>query len=121
MTTTSTWTITVVFEDGDDGATWARAVLDSAPDDVVGPGEVLAVEGRAVRWPDHPAVAVIGRQMAAARALVALGHRLGDHAVDDAFANAYGRPALGSRPAGSVSSGPKAPAPVPERGTPSTP
>jgi hypothetical protein len=100
MTTTSTWTVTLTFEDEHEdengSATWARAVLDSAPDDVLGPGEVLAVEGRAVRWPHHPSVTIIGRQMAAARALVELGHRLGDRAVDDAFANAYGRPALGS-------------------------
>lgn len=95
----STWTVTLTFEDGDDGATWARAVLDSAPDDVLGPGEVLACEGRAVRWPDHPSVAGIGHQMAAARALVELGHRLGDHALEDAFANAYGRAAL-TPPAG---------------------
>lgn len=92
--TTRTWTVTVTFDDDDDRATWARAVLDSTPDDVVGPGEVLACEGRAVRWPDHPAVAIIGHQVAAARALVELGHRLGDHALEDAFANAYGRPAL---------------------------
>ncbi|MDD7939565.1 DUF1876 family protein [Actinomycetospora lutea] len=118
--TTRSWTVTVTFEDeaGDDGATWARAVLDSRPDDVLGPGEVLAAEGRAVRWPDHPSVVVIGRQMAAARALVELGHRLGDHAVDDAFANAYGRPALGGVPAGGRPPGD--PAPVTGRGTAST-
>ena len=98
MTTTSTWTVTLTFED-DGGTTWARAVLDSTPDDILGPGEVLAVEGRAVRWPDHPDVRVIGRGAAAARALVELGHRLGDRALDDAFANAYGRPALGPAPA----------------------
>ncbi|MHC1557857.1 dsRBD fold-containing protein [Actinomycetospora sp. C-140] len=98
MTTTRTWTVTLTFEDDDGGVTWARAVLDSAPDDVLGRGEVLAVEGRAVRWPDHPAVGIIGREAAAARALVALGHQLGDHAFDDAFANAYGRPALGAGP-----------------------
>lgn len=98
MTTTPTWTVTVTFEDGDHGTTWARAVLDTAPEDVLGPAEVLAVEGRAVRWPDHPDVAAIGREAAAARALVELGHRLGDRALDDAFANAYGRPALGTAP-----------------------
>ncbi|GAA4880420.1 dsRBD fold-containing protein [Actinomycetospora straminea] len=101
--TTSTWTVTVTFDD-DGAATFARAALDSAPDDVLGPGDVLACEGRAVRWPDHPSVAVIGRQVAAARALVELGHRLGDHAIDDAFANAYGRPAL-------TSPAPRTPAP----------
>ncbi|PVZ06347.1 dsRBD fold-containing protein [Actinomycetospora cinnamomea] len=115
MTTASTWTVTLTFED-DDGTTWARAVLDSSPDDVLGPGEVLAVEGRAVRWPDHPAVTTIGREAAAARALVELGHRLGDHALDDAFANAYGRPALGQAATGS-----NGPAPRREVGTPSSP
>jgi hypothetical protein len=94
MTTPGTWTVTLTFE-ADDGTTWARAVL-ATPDDTLGPGEVLAVEGRAVRWPDHPAVTAIGRETAAARALVELGHRLGDRALDDAFANAYGQPALGA-------------------------
>ncbi len=103
MTTASRWTVTLTFED-DGATTWARAVLDSTPEDVLGAGEVLAVEGRAVRWPDHPAVTSIGREAAAARALVELGHRLGDHALDDAFANAYGRPALGA-----ASSGPNDP------------
>jgi hypothetical protein len=113
MTTASTWTVTLTFEDDDGGTTWARAVLDSTPEDVLGPGEVLAAEGRAVRWPDHPAVAGIGREAAAARALVELGHRLGDRALDDAFANAYGRPSLGP-----ASSGAKGPDHGAETGTP---
>lgn len=94
MATIITWTVSLTFED-DGRMTWARAVLDSAPDDLLAPGEVLSVEGRAVRWPDHPEARIIGREAAAARALVEIGHSLGDHALDDAFANAYGRPALG--------------------------
>ena len=95
---TPMWTVSVTFVE-DEGVTWARAVLHSGDDRTAEPGCELVAEGRAVRWPDHPEAATIGRQWSAARALGELGHRLGDHAFDEVVANALSRPALAPAPA----------------------
>ncbi|MDD7939617.1 hypothetical protein PHK61_14430 [Actinomycetospora lutea] len=54
-----TWMVTETF----------GGAATSTSDEVSGPGEVLAGEGGAVLRPDHPAVAAIGRPVAAVSAV----------------------------------------------------
>jgi hypothetical protein len=63
-----TWTVTIVFAEEDD-RTRADAVLEGRGDRIVG-------WGRARRNPVDPNVPVVGEDVAAARALLDLGHHL---------------------------------------------
>ena len=84
---TKTWTVQVLItEEG--STTTARAVLDTGEDarEVVG-------TGRSKRNPHDLAVPEIGDEVAAARALAALGSALLDVATDD-IAGVTERPAL---------------------------
>jgi hypothetical protein len=74
--TTKTWTITVLLdEDGDD--TQADAVLD-----LQGKTEIRG-HGRSRRNPIDTPIAMIGDELATARALSDLAHRLLDAAATD--------------------------------------
>lgn len=74
--TTKTWTIQVILdEDGDD--TQAEAVLD-----VEGKTEIRG-RGRSRRNPIDTPVAMIGDELAVARALSDMAHRLLDAAATD--------------------------------------
>jgi hypothetical protein len=84
---TKTWTVQVLItEDGSN--TTARAVLSTGE----GAREVVGT-GKSKRNPHDPAVPEIGDEVAAARALAALGSALLDVATDD-IAGVTERPAL---------------------------
>lgn len=75
MTSHPTWRIEITFTE-DDRTTRADAVLDVA-------GHHHHGWGRARRDPSDPDVPVIGEEVAAARALIRLGHQLLGAAEDD--------------------------------------
>jgi hypothetical protein len=68
-----TWTVTITFSQSDD-KTRADARLAGAPDDLSG-------WGRARRNPADPELPAVGHEVAAARALSDLAHRLLDEAA----------------------------------------
>ena len=73
MTMPTTWTIEISFTEDED-KTRADAVLAGAPVELRG-------WGRARRNPSDPDVPTLGEEIAAARALVDLSHRLLDEAA----------------------------------------
>lgn len=70
------WTVRIYIFEHDDNTTYARAEL-------VAKAAKLTAEGTARRRPTDPAVPEIGDELAAGRALVALGEQLLDTAADD--------------------------------------
>jgi len=73
---TSEWTVHLYFEEDDDN-THAKAVLHTRQ------GESMHADGKARRHPADLPVPEIGEELAAARALHALAHRLTDAALGD--------------------------------------
>ncbi|MBA2337408.1 MAG: DUF1876 domain-containing protein [Acidimicrobiia bacterium] len=83
MSEEADWTITITFSESDD-KTRADAVLTGAPDELNG-------WGRARRNPTDPDLPAVGHEVAAARALADLSHRLLDEAAHR-IENWEGRP-----------------------------
>ena len=77
MTTAKTWNVRIVLGEHDDGSTYAEARL--IPQNEV----TLTGVGRARLNPHDRNVPEIGDELAAARALSDLAHRLLDAAADD--------------------------------------
>jgi len=75
MSGPETWTVSIVFEEGDD-TTRADAFLTGAPDGLHG-------WGRARRSPQDPDRPAIGEEVAAARALSDLAHLLLERAAGE--------------------------------------